>query len=245
MTEPSLMPESTPESTPTPDKDGKLSAQDLEGLLQRLDKRLADKDEFIERLKTENAGMRAEVQSQARLQEMLDKLTKEPVSTPSQPATEEKGFSPDDIAKIVDEQVTKRAKEARRNTNINEVSVAIKDGFGENANQKLKDRMANLGIGEEFLKSVAAESPKAAIELLSMPKKAPEPDLLPFAPPRSQINPETFKPTSGEKTWKDYEVMRRSTDPKIRAQYWTPAVQNELHKRNIEYAERGLDFTKS
>jgi hypothetical protein len=217
--------------------------------LQKLQKRLADKDAFIERMKAEQAGMRAELQTQARLQEILDKISTGSPSTPTPPAQEEQDtptqtMDPAKLAALVEETVARRETTATQKANAKQVALKLKAVHGPGFVEKVKAHVETLGMTPGQFDQIAAQAPKAALELLGI-RDEPQRDGTPFAPPRSQVNSESFRPKSGEKGFKDYEAMRRSADPKVRAEYWSPKVQNEIHKKNAEYAQRDLDFTKT
>ena len=219
----------------------KAGAEDKPVDVAMLEKRLVDKDQYIKQLQDEQARAREDLNLQSRLDQVLEQL-KSPIKVDTPPPQRDSNEpDPQRIETLVDAAVTRKAVDDRRKENIAVCVSTLKEAFGSEYETKLKEQMDRLKLDATDMNALAAKSPAAFIELFNV-KKAPQVDVG-FVPPRNQVNPETFKPNSGEKTWATFEQMRRSADPKIRQQYWTQAVQNELHRKSFEYAEKGLDFT--
>lgn len=202
---------------------------------------LAEKDAHIARLERETAGLRQELSSRTRMEELVEKLAqvKEtpsiPVTTPDEPASKSPGLTPEDIQRSVDAALAKRDADANRNI----VKQKLQEAWGSDYATKLRAFANQLSVGEQWLDSVAAQNPNAFLTLVGISDvgggnvKHREADVTPsghtVAPPRSSA---TFTPTvhSNQKNWKYYENMRRSSDPAVRNNYWSREVQMELHK---------------
>lgn len=207
---------------------------------------LLEKDAFIERLKRENAGVRSDLNARMRLEDALDKLAATP-RTEEAPATREElpnadkppTYSPEDVAKMVKEEVDRNSQEASIQRNLKQVKDRLKDAWGEDYSSKLKQLANKLDVGENFLDDVAKKNPTAFFQLVGISGQ-PTPkveDNGPFAPPRSR-NTAGFVPASNDKNWTYYENLRK-TNP---GQYWSPRVQNEIHNAAFKADKENKDF---
>ena len=89
----------------------------------------------------------------------------------------------------------------------------------------LTDKAASLGLGQEFLKGIAADQPAAFLKLM-VDEKTQEGTPLVLAP---TIVPEggqtTQVVTSGVKNHAFYNELKK----KDKVYYWSTAVQNEIY----------------
>lgn len=201
----------------------------------------AESDLYIEQLKRELAGLRGELNQRLTLEDFMTKMKEgKETQTPSkveETVTPEKkpekpSITPEDIETLLDKKLREKEAVNQAKTNLNFVKQELSRHFGTDFQSKLKDRLSSLGIGEDFANEVAAKSPKAFLSLLGVDEKPnPQPNT-----PRGTVNSGSFTPTAqqaGIKTFKDYEKMRKENP----AQFWTPAIQNEIFKRASEMGE--------
>lgn len=215
---------------------------------QDVGRALVEKDTFIERLKTENAGIRQELATRLKLEEAVEKIASvgrtPPPSNEPEPQAPEKGngaaASPEDIRKIVAEVQNEESAKARREANLNVVENALKAAFGPGYQRTLKEQAKKLGLGESFLQNLAAEQPNAFLKLMDVQVK-PEAPSTAVTAPRTVVSPEAFQsfsPASSVKTQKHFEEIRKK-DP---SRYWSAAVQNEMHREAIKQGESFFDL---
>lgn len=204
---------------------------------------VAEKDNFIERLKSETATLRTELSTRPsvdRSQEILDRLEvlsrKEPVTerqleTPAPERAEVKGLSEEDVYRLMSE----RERKAKADANILKVKEILTEEFGDKYPQALKSMAEKNGLGMKFLDSMAAESPQALLNLMATEK----PDLG-FTPPVSSVRPEasTFSPSAGNARNEKYYKQLLATD---KSRYFSPAVQNQQYKDMMALKEAYYD----
>lgn len=216
-----------------------------------LAKAKAHADAFIERLQREANALRTELNTRAKLEELMDRMsaTKDSNGNTNNQGTQTSGesghdgtanknLSPEDIEKVVEQRLAAREQEARLQNNIKAVKDRLTAEFGDNYVEELESRTKALGLSREFVADMAKREPKALFALIgvdsAVQRKAPEADLF-SAPPRSSVNSASFGiQGSSEKKYADFEKIRK-TDP---TKYWSAQVQNELHKQAMKLGEK-------
>lgn len=197
---------------------------------EALAKSKAEADLFIERLKTEQLGLRQELNSRVKMEEFLDKLntfqSKSPTNDLDAPGAKKddtQRLTSEDITKLLDTKLSERERQQKAFQNVEVVKQKLQETLGPNYATKLEQMTSTLGLSKEFLNSVASSSPAAFLKLVGVEEKKAG-DLF-FSPPKSQMNTEGFRPTGDKKDWDYYEEIRKK-DPR---KYWTSTVQNEMH----------------
>lgn len=208
--------------------------------IEDLAKAKLESDAFIERLKQENAGIREDLNTRVRMEELLERLEGgSSEGTNSQGNNQNQDNSPDnspDIETLIEQKLQRRDAERTASQNLAAVKAALEKYFGEDFKAKLATRIADLELNETELNALAKTSPKAFLKLVGVEQRQ---DTSPYQAPTSRTNvPVT--PTGGQKTYKYYSDLRKA-DP---ATYWRPDVQLQLHKDAIAAANRGEDFYK-
>ncbi len=196
----------------------------------------AEKEAFILRLKKELEGLRGELSTRTRMEELLERLSSAPTpatTTPVEPQTPQEPraadvMTPEKVQELWNENERKRIAD----NNVTQVKQALRAQWGADYATKLREQAESLGLGENFMNSVAETNPSAFFRLVGLDHTRTETSTgVSLAPPRTQVNPVNFKPSVGEK--KDYqyfETMRKSSDPAVRERYWSASVQNEIHE---------------
>lgn len=200
---------------------------------QDLAKAKAESDAFIERLKAENAGLRNDLKTRLKLEEVVDRISsaKSPSSEQEPEAHEQdeakSAITPEQIKAMVAETLTEGQKAEQRRRNNAFVEQKLQEAFGPTFRRTIKEQAQKLGIGEEFAKNLAAEQPNAFLKLFDVQTKQ-EANSIATQAPHSTVNSDAmrFQPESGLKRKSYYEKLRKS-DKKT---YWSPRVQNEMHK---------------
>lgn len=210
-------------------KDGKVDEDALA-------KAKAESDAFIERLKQEAAGLREELTKRTSFDELLSRLeqktSSEDTSVNHTPQTKtnddipNKAMSNEAIEEIVTKTLSKETQKASQVKNVNEVRSELKKAWGNDFANKLKQITEDLEISQEDAGLMAAQKPKAFLRLVlgSTPtQQAPS-----TAPPSS-----SFRQTTTVTTGKNYSYFKKMMDdpnPRVRNEYWSPRIQNEMHR---------------
>lgn len=197
------------------------------------------KDEHISKVETENATLRSELQKRMTTEELLQKIREEssaasrsslestnPLSQPNAPSDT---INREEILNLVHQTIEQDRKLTVAQQNVNRVRQELETAFGSEYQEKLRLRTKELGLTEEFVKAMAAETPAALINIIvgSPPRENPNA----FAAPRSsQPRMESTNPMRQE--W-DQAVKNRS--------YRDPKLQLKLHQMSIEAGKSILD----
>jgi len=221
--------ESTPTNLPDADKaqageQGEVDTKSPEYQIKILEKRLQDKDEFINTLKEENQKTR---EMYASLEERLQNISKieEVLSSKGQQqdvGTQEKtGLDEDALVGKVIENLNKKQAEEQYQKNFNSVVERLKEEFGEqNIEAKVQEAAAANGFSVEDMKVTARKSPKAFFKLVGL--EGGNRPVTPTPMRGSQTAPQ-------EQEEKDFAYYARLMRENPR-EYWKPEVQREFRK---------------
>ena len=195
-------------------------------------------DEHIKKLEREMKGLREDLNARLSLEQLTDKITE--LKNTSLSATPNHGERQDDdnksskptpnledIERLFDEKITKREQARVKTSNLDYVRSELKKAFGNNYASKISEESGKLGLGEEFLNTLAAEQPKAFLKLFVQER-------VPFghsAPPRSELN--LFTEVSGKRDEAYYKALKQ----KYPSEYWSPKIQNQMHNDAIRMGE--------
>jgi hypothetical protein len=206
-------------------------------------------DNFIERLKTENAKVREELNTRIKLEEVMDRITNvaAPLAAPSNQAhaADEQARAPaplteEQISKMMDAELTKRETLNAQTQNLNQVKNRLRSVYGDNFASKMKDKATELGLGPEFLNDIASKNPKAFFKLVGV-SEVPQQDRnnLFASPPRSDISGESFAPQNTERTKAYYDKIQK--DMGTGKFYADIRIQNQMHEDSQRLGERFYD----
>jgi hypothetical protein len=202
---------------------------------------IVEKDAFIERLKAEAHGLRQELNTRLKLEEVIDRISstsKSPISEqpPREPDNGQTAsqLSPEDVQKLVADTLTDSEKKAQARRNLAYVEEKLQEAFGPTFRRTVKAQAAKLEVGETFLQNLAAEQPAAFLKLMEVEGRE-QSSVTP--PPAPSVNSAAlgFKPSQGIKRKSYYDGIKKQ-DPR---RYWSPSVQNEMHN---EALKQGASF---
>lgn len=246
----------TPPVSPTPEE-GKNYLDELVGEgkkfadVEALAKGKALSDQMIEHMKKENAELREDLQKKLGLEEFMSELEKrqkptdstipEPKGTEIEPKVNE-GLDEEKVTALLDDRLSKLTEEQRKNNNLQMTIDKMNSEWGDLAKVKLQEAADRLSISRKDLQEYAKTNPSVFLQLVGLTEKStPVQDSVQVTP-TSQVDTSKLPPTpSDEKTYKYYEKMRKE-NPR---EYNTAKVQNEMMKKAMEYAEKGIDFTQT
>lgn len=212
---------------------------------QDLARSKVEADRFIDQLKGELQGLREELNAKMKLEDLLTKMetvSQKPPSSEVPPNREEgkTALTPEELEAILDSKLNEREQSRIQAANIQEAKRVLSSSLGNDYAVKLDDKARSLGISREFLDNLAKTQPKALFKLLDVDPTANtnhQSRESIFSPPSSGVRSEGFKPQSNDKTQSYYESLRKA-DAKS---YWSPSVQNQMHKDAMRLGERFFD----
>ena len=160
----------TPPSDPLGQNGGNDPTKNVD--VNKLEKRLADSQQFIEVLKSERQSDRqkieeleAKIQSAPTLDEIMEHINQNPSNTGDP-------VNPEDLVnKTVDavqQQLSQTAQEEKEAQNIKEVSQILQSQFGDNVDTKVSELAANNDMSFDEIYDLARKKPKVALKLLGI-----------------------------------------------------------------------------
>lgn len=183
-------------------------------------------DAHIARLEDEQKRLRDDLATRIQYEDFLNQLKLVPPNssgntTPKEPATDVSGtMSPEALERLVEQKLQQREQVRSAEQNVNLVDAKLRESYGPNYAQLLKNKAVELEMTEQFIKNLAATNPKALFKLLGVGEK-PSKDNFFQAPLKSE-----FVPTGGSgKRGKSYYDEMYKSNPNL---YWTPKIQNEM-----------------
>lgn len=184
----------------------------------------------LDLLKQDYARLREDYTSRAKLEELIDQLSKvqQPASSANnQSANEDRNnpptLDPAMIEDLVSKSMSKREMERKEQENLSLVRSKLTEHFGENFQNALKKHVDDLGMTAEEFQATARRNPKLLFKALELDQRK-EGDLF-QTPPRTEQR-STFAPNVPKRTWNYYEELRKK-DPDL---YWEPKTQDQMHK---------------
>ena len=127
------------------------------------------KEQHISRLETELAELRqraAEAGAVSETYDAVQEMLKEIKATPK--VSGAAALSEQDISVAIDRKLVERETQRVAQENLSKVKGTLVEQFGDKAESWYLSRSNELGVGPETIESLAARSPKAALELLGI-----------------------------------------------------------------------------
>lgn len=204
-------------------------------------------DAFVERLKEENRLAREEIErlrqergNESKIDVLLQRLQgnqaqmssgfNQPTESREAPIQNEP-VSPELIAENVLSLIEKRTNERTELENINYVGLSLKESFGSDWKNKLREFGNSLGVDEVIIDSWVKKNPKALVEQVRKAFK-------PASPPvnvRNSFNTSGLNVDSTGARNMSYYKKIKEKDPK---RYWSNAVQLDMHKDALKLGEK-------
>lgn len=176
-------------------------------------------DRFIESLLREKAEL-LETLNKKQTEDQVQKSLQTAQETTQTSTTARVSEEPKDLKALVQQTVQNLFAEQEIQSNVTKVNNRLSELFGEKAPERVAQRANELGVGVDFLKSVAAKSPEAFYKLLDTGTAAPTGSVT----QSTVTTPQTVGDTKTTKSWDDYSAMRKS-NPSL---YFSPQMQKEI-----------------
>lgn len=139
--------------------------------------------------------------------------------------------SPEDIQRIVSEEVDRRVSAQKREQNLDSVTAAAKAVHGDNYKQALTDKAKELQSSPSELFKIAEANPELFKRIMGLTQTTQSENTSQNSASRifDSVNTEALRnrdsgPGTPGKRYSDFQKMRRE-NPKA---YFSPQVQNEI-----------------
>lgn len=184
----------------------------------------AEADAHIARLEHEKAELKQdfdrlhnESQSRARLEELIDKIAQansnntnnDNSGTTNQNnqgnSRDSSALNPEELKSMVSDLFKQELTNTQKERNMAKSMEVLKQKFGENYVEPLKNFAKTVGLTEDQIRSLAQDSPAALGRLIGLDTQSGTG----LTQERSSTNSASFKPNSGERTYSYYEKMRK------------------------------------
>jgi hypothetical protein len=217
--------------------------QSVEEAAKALAKKAVHADALIDNLTKKQDELRSDylrVNEELKVRAKLEDLLNHVESKRQQPPSDEPKATGDahlDLTKV-EELFTRKFQETenqkRERENYSLVESKLKERFGNNFAEHLKEQIADLGMSPDEVNFMAKKNPKVLIKALGLEQKQTQENLFPSSP-RSTQRPEGFKATTGneKRTWSYYQNMKK-TDPKS---YFSPKTNVQMVNDQLALGE--------
>lgn len=212
-------------------------------------------DQYIEILKREKDAMRSEYlklrdenMTKANLQEIIDQIKKERLTssdtTTAKEVDEQPKVNPEEIETLIERKMEARESAKKQSENFSLVQKKLKEQWGTNYASVLKQQTESLGLDDEFVNQLAKTNPNVLFKTLGFDQQTK--DNLFQTPPRSNQRSDNFAPRGAEKrTWSYYQDLMKK-DPNLRfdrqlsVQMQRDAIEMGEAFRDGDYYVKGL-----
>jgi hypothetical protein len=212
---------------------------------QELARGKAESDEYIkilerrsDELRNDYLRLRDESTSRARLEELIDQLQKQstqPVTSNNQPSVNEPPLGKPDpnnsreraeIESLVSSKILEHEATKKQQENFELVRNKLKERYGSNYQNLLKEQLNTLGLSEDFANDLARRHPNVLFKTLGLDAQ-PQENFQ--SPPRSNQRSDNFAPSTTKRTWSYYQKMKKE-NPKV---YFDPKTTVQMHNDAI------------
>jgi len=199
---------------------------------------LQNSQEYIPTLKSSLAEKEAKlVEAQeklarmAELEETVRQLTQKKDDPPS---TTQNQTETVDIAKLVDERIKQTQISEKRNQNLGTVVNAVKQQFGDKADEVFYAKAAELGFTKEAINTLAADNPVAALRLIGVDSKPAN-----IRSPSTSVNTTGFQPRQESFVKRNTEssLFGTTTQELIDEHRRSNQMVDELHEQGLSVSD--------
>jgi hypothetical protein len=212
----------------------------------------ARSDAFIEQLKREQAELREELAKTKSIEEHLNDLRNAMINrskqegniremTPDHGSSRDENTgqnqsaantpSPDDIQRLVAEEVNRRVSVEKQKQNIDSVIDAAKRVYGESYKQELTNKAKALGSSPDELFNIAEKNPQLFKSIMGLNETAGTPPVKQnegtnriFESTNTEALRSQHGSSNSQKKYADFEQLRKENPQ----EYFSPRVQNEM-----------------
>jgi len=190
----------------------------------------------LDQLRNDYTKLHEEQVAKAGLQELIDKMNSPKPVTPdiTKVPDAKPPIDPKQIEDLIDSRMSQREQARRDQENVNLVKSKLEEKWGKEYHDSLQQRLSDVDLTGDQFNQMAKNNPKTLIKLLELESQQYTPSRDPWAPPRSQVRTDSFKPQTEVRDWAWYQDLKVK-DPK---KYYSPATNVQMHKDALELGAR-------
>jgi len=198
-------------------------------------------------MRDEIVKMREEINSKAKVEDLMDQLSKRQLASSEQPKAKEAPkpeINMDQVGDIIEQKFREVEELKRRKENTTLVTNRLKEAWGDGYQEVLKQKTQELGLTDTFVKDLQGNYPEVLFKTMGV-AEAPTRD--PYqAPPRNAMRNDSFAPKGAPKrTWAYYQELKKANpniyfDRKTAVQMAQDAVELGDSFRDGDYYVSGL-----
>ena len=180
---------------------------------------------------------RETINSQARLEELIDQLSKaQPNRETTIAETEKPTLKPEDIEAIAERKYQEIDAARKQQTNYQMVVNKLKEKYGENYTTPYKQQIENLGLTDAYATDLAKNYPQVFLKTLGLDQQPVQETFQ--APQRSSQRNDSFAPSGAkERTWSYYQALK-AKDPML---YYDRKTSIQMQEDAIRLGDKCKD----
>lgn len=199
---------------------------------------IKDLERGRDELRTDYLKQREELMSRAKLEELVDQISKKTLTSSDTPLNakevqEQPKIDPKEVEDLVAAKIHKMELARKQEENSKLVKDKLQERYGQNYTATVRQQIDELGISEAQFNDMAINAPRVLIRTLGLDQQPAQERFQ--SPPGSQQRSDSFAPSVPNRTWSWYEKLRKE-DPK---RYWDNKTQVQMHR---DHAASGTKF---
>ena len=210
---------------------------------EELLKKAVAADLHIDTLEREKAELRQmyleqheELKAKAKLEEYIDRIEKLPrdnqVAAPIANEPEKPKWDPNEFKKIASETYQEIENQKKSTENFSKVQNKLREKYGDNYSNILKDQQNMLGLSDSDVNSLAQKSPEAFFRVMGLNEPAQRESYQ--APPRGSQRNDNFAPKVVTRDWNYYQELKK-TNPTL---YLDPKISRQMEADYLALGDR-------
>jgi len=192
-------------------------------------------------LRKDYLKLREDYEARAKLEELIDQLQKAPKPTTNNEYTppvnvDKPGFDPKQLDSLVSSKIQEHEASKKQQENFQAFKEKLKERYGTNYSNVLKEQIDELGITEEFANNLAKSNPTVFYKTFGLDEPVQQQNFQ--TPPKSTRISDNFNQKGSQKrTWSYYQELKKK-DPRI---YYDPKIAVQMEKDIQELGEAFMD----
>ena len=146
------------------------TVQDALTALQHSQEYIPELSQKLKQQEQELAEAKAAAAKVTELEQIVLTLAQEK-NKPSTETPPTPGLNPSQVEELISKTLTKRQQEEKAKENVTLVTTAVRQAFGEKAEESFYKRASDLGMTPDQFNTLAASTPKAVLKLLGLDDK--------------------------------------------------------------------------
>lgn len=174
-------------------------------------------------LATSYLQLKADYEARAKLEELIDQIPSRDSATNPNANNTKPPQDPIDIDKLVDAKLSSYEKKKKADENLKIVKDQLREKFGSNYAQTLRNKMDELDYTEAEMDALAARSPKAFMRAIGGEEPLKKDSYQ--SPMSSTYKSDNFSKKEEVRDWDYYQKLKETNprawlDPKIQSQMY-------------------------